>query len=511
MHQIKSFSETQLIKVFTIFGALLSIWIVYRQHGQIVNVDSALYLEVAKRFASGDIQGGMAIYNGPFFPALIAIVHKITGLDLQYSGHLLECIFFTIATYSLLQIVYLGKGDKLAIISAAALLFSSHYIVYTLRGILRDQGFWAFYLLGLLHFYKFFRYQRLSDALVWQISIIVASLFRIEAVTFLILLPLSFLSTNNYLKNFRAIAQAYSLCLVAIIGLIGFILSSNSNSSLVLGRFPEVYTRLTETYFQITQGLSQKAHLYGQLVLTRNMAPYALGGLLLTFAFAIIIKVINVAGWIAAGTATLMALKRKGTKDAELTRILIWAFCINLLIIFVILLNTYLMAGRYLIGLAFVLIILASFGLSDYLHQFNNSKWSNQGYKFKIVTLLIGVSVLFNFASTIIQRDLTDNYRQESVKWTKENLPATARVYYDEPRLRYYAGQDWDDENMEWGYIERKIKAQHRPYDFVVLHVGKEQIPSKVAFLNSINFEEVHTFKNRMGNEIVVLKNKAAQ
>ena len=91
--KIAALSEKNWMWLLTLSAILIAWRVMYIQQGWI-NDDSVLYFEVARLFAVGDYKAGLSYYNWPLYPALIAVLHLMTGYSLQFSAQLLNIVFF---------------------------------------------------------------------------------------------------------------------------------------------------------------------------------------------------------------------------------------------------------------------------------------------------------------------------------------------------------------------------------------------------------------------------------
>ena len=189
LHKLEKKSVAQLQFWIVLLSVLIATQVQYIQHGWI-NPDSVLYLEAAKFFSNGNWQAGFEVFPWPFYALCIALVNTITQLGVHFSAQLLNVLFFAIATYSYIQIIQLAGGKQKQMIAGALIWLSAQYMIGgVLEMLMRDQGFWAFFLLSIVFFIRFYQQHRLKDALLWQACIIVATLFRIEAILYLLFLP----------------------------------------------------------------------------------------------------------------------------------------------------------------------------------------------------------------------------------------------------------------------------------------------------------------------------------
>ncbi|HYD91138.1 MAG TPA: hypothetical protein VEA37_06570, partial [Flavobacterium sp.] len=187
--KVNLFQPQKLIWLITLIAGLLGCWVIYLEQGRIGD-DSVLYLEVARLLALGEWKQGVSLYNWPLYPALIALSHLLTGLSLQYSALLLSLSFYMLAVFIFCRLILESGGNRVTVISGAILLLSCGYITRDiLPVIMRDLGFWAFYLCSILFLLKFSRGNLFYHALLWQASAIIAMLFRVEGITYLLFLP----------------------------------------------------------------------------------------------------------------------------------------------------------------------------------------------------------------------------------------------------------------------------------------------------------------------------------
>lgn len=253
-------NENQLQWLFTFLSILVAWRVIYIQQGWI-NDDSVLYFEVARLFSIGEWKQGLALYNWPLYPVIIAVIHQATHIGIQRIAQVIDVLFFAITTYSYISLIRLAGGNKTTIFCGVALLFSTPYIVGdVLPMLLRDQGFWAFFLLCLTYFIKFYREPRFQTALLWQVAAIFAVLFRIEAITFLVLLPLV-LFTERKPHRIKTWIYANTLSLLAFLSITLIILLHPTAHLTDFGRLNDLVTVLQKSYINITHVVVEKSHI----------------------------------------------------------------------------------------------------------------------------------------------------------------------------------------------------------------------------------------------------------
>lgn len=194
-------TENKVIWLLTLIAGLIAWRVMYIQHGWI-NDDSTLYFEVAKRFSAGDWLLGFELYSWSFYSLLISTLHQIGNINLHLSAQILAVGFYCITAFCLSKLIQLAGGNKLTILCGCLLLFSSTYITGDVFAmLLRDQGFWAFFLASLVFFIRYFHDYRLQDAILWQISIIIATFIPCRRRCLRLFLTLHFADAALFLQD----------------------------------------------------------------------------------------------------------------------------------------------------------------------------------------------------------------------------------------------------------------------------------------------------------------------
>lgn len=504
--------NSRLIRLLVLTGMLLATWVILMQQGRINN-DATLYLEMAKRFSSGDTQGALSLYNWPAFPWLMAKVHQLTGLSVQYAAHLLGVIFFGIATWSFLSLIHESGGNRTTLLAGGVLLFSAPYIVGDiLPTILRDQGFWAFHLTSLLLFMRFYRSKTITHALLWQLSAALATLFRVEGAIFIVLLPLVLIWQPglNWRVRLTALGKAWSLTLLGAAGIVAILPTmAPLDRQRLLGRFPEIASYLYTLYQQLGGILSAKAQLYGENVLGGFLSEYAMLGLILTLIAVLAGKILGASTWLAIVLAGLPHRSGSPVPNRAARSILYWAAGINLLNLTGVLLVQFVLTGRYAIPLVFIVLVFASFTLAELYQLWRQSQFPSR--KQKVLCIGLVATLAFWAISNLLQLDSSRDYEQEAVAWIKQHAAKTARIYYDDARLRYYADAPWNGRLTDWSDLKIDLYMNSLFYDYLVLHI-KHKHPERQKFLaNFPQYRQIQRFTAKNGDIVLILSSEPSR
>jgi hypothetical protein len=443
-------SEENLILLMTLLSILIAWRIIHIQHGW-VNVDSLIYFESARLFSISEWKQGFSVFKWPLYSFLINVVHRLTQLSIQTSAQILDILFFAITTFSFTTLIKIAGGNKLTIICGTFLLLSSSYIVGSiLPMLLRDQGFWASFLTSLIFFIQFYRERKLRYAILWQVSAIIAMLFRIEAITFLACLPCLLLfqeevSLKQRITDFFIINIIPILTILLIIGALITIPSVTLSD---FGRLQEAITIFPRLVTDIAQSFTKKADIMGEQVLGYYFADYGLMGVILTLTGIITIKVIHIITWPVIGIYILSYINRckhsvtlRVCPDTQ--KIFYATVIIAIVNASVIIAQVFVLSNRYIIPIGFISLIFAAFGLTMLIQAIHTQSLKHFWQKiwFLIILLILTLSLIKN----ILPKRDGYNYEQEAVAYVKRlNIPIE-KIFLVSPRSNYYIEAPYKD------------------------------------------------------------------
>lgn len=489
----KQINEDRLMLAVTLLGAVLAWRINYIQHGW-VNVDSLIYFESARLFSIGEWKQAVTLFNWPLYSLLISTVHQLTKLDIQTSAQILDILFFTITTFSFTKLIQLAGGNKLTILCGAFLLFSSSYIVgNVLPMLLRDQGFWALFLSSLFFFIKFYRTQKIAYALLWQSAAIIAMLFRIEAITFLVCLPivLLFKCEHSLKEKFKQLTIINIIPIISLLLIIVALITIPSVTLSDFGRLQEVVTIFPRMMTDIAHMFIKKAHIMGEQVLGYYFSDYGLMGVILTLFGILTLKIINIISWPVIGIYSLSRFNQltrlQMSPDAK--KVFYTTAAIALLNAIIIIAQVFVLSNRYIISLGFISLIFAAFCLASLLRalrtQSTNSLWR------KVLLIIILLILGFSFIKNLLPKKEGYNFEQEAVTYIKRlNIP-NSKVFFVTSKSTFYAGANYEHRRSDhWQHTKNAIEdGSIYKYDYLMLYldVDKNLMEREKIFANRLH------------------------
>lgn len=509
LNYIDQLSVTKLYIPFILFGMLLAAQIQYIQHGWI-NPDTVLYFESAKLIVKGEWQAAVKVFNWPLYSICIAGVHKLTSLSIHTSAQVLSVIFFSITTTSFLKIIELAGGATRTMCTGALILFSSQYLVGgVLEMLMRDQGFWAFYLTSLVFFIQFYQSKTYTHAFLWQICAITATLFRIEAITFLVLLPIILLlnAHETWHQRIKHFIKCNFLNIVATISILTAIIIKGMRMS-QFGRLKEVFT--THLFTELTHQFFDKAQIMSDLVLGKYLEEFAIPGLTLTFIYIMISKAITASGFVNLGLAALAYRAKNQLLNLPAFQVLKAVAIIATMNMALIITKVFVLSGRYVVALGLIVMIIASFKLADLL-KYLNTALSTKDKKLKWLTIAILIFMLLGLVKNILPKSEGYNYLQDAASWVKQYNKENKPVFYDETRIRYYLDEPFTHNwGNNWKVVEKAIENESiKNYEILMISHSKKRSEQERFIAEKLpEYSEIKRFSQSKNKKSIVIYRK---
>lgn len=415
---------------YLLLALLIAIKVMANQHGWLNN-DSLLYFEQARLLAAREWSAAFQLFSWPLYAGLVAIIHTLSGLEIQTAAQCLNAACFVVFVAGFQQLLLVAGAKQRTLHWGVWLLFSTTYLVGDVLGmLLRDEGFWAAYTWGLVFWCRYAESHQLKHALAFQTCMVIATLFRIEAVAYLVAIPLlSFIAPAiDWRKKINRWLMANVLALTVIIILIMAIVSGVVEPQ-QLGRLQEVRSQITQLFTHRLDFIHQKADMLGQQVLGNLLDDYAKISLWSALLLITLLKTVKVAGY---PTLILLAWPKRawwGSINIHMQRLMALTLITGLVVSTVIILNTFVLSSRYVIASGIVMLCMAAFAISHF-----ERCWPRWVIRLWILIMaLMALNNVWNHRAIDLDRD--------AVNAVKKINAADSRVFYDTENARFYAKQ----------------------------------------------------------------------
>lgn len=495
--------DPRLITVLLSF--LLSIWAVHTQDA--INNDGIVYVEAAERMLRGDWAGAYALYNWPFYPWLIAKVSQGFNLRLEESAQLLDAAFMALLATTFVSLIQELGGDRRTQFFAAFVILSHPYLNEFRAEIFRDHGYWAFYLLAVLFFIRFYCQPGWGWGVCWGLTMILASLFRIEGIVLLLLLPtVVWLRAEISLKaRWIQFLIAHSVTLLMAIGLLVWVALDNNFRELA-GRLYEPLPRFTWTDIgsAFASQLEYKADRLASAILNRYSEEYALSAVMMTLLVIVLNQFIKTLSPLYTLLPLLSGLRSYFQPPSALRTLLVWLTLINVMIVFAFAVHFFFLASRHIVPLMLIALLVIPFILAG-LHDRWQSRHQQPLSRPWLMGLLVAILVYMSLDGLVSVGGASKVYIRQAGHWLADHVPLQARLYTNDRKLVYYSGRpiNWQ-QPPTWSIEEQLLKRRFwTDYDYLAVAISRKS-PQISTQLNKSLGPPVVVFKNRKKDSVLI-------
>ncbi len=475
----------------------------------VINPDAICYLYSADAMARGFFVATHLCNQAkwPFYSMLIFGLSHLTGFSSLTAAYLLDGFFSAISVVTFIAIISTLTLRARVIALSAIVILLAHQFNSLRVEIVRDHGFWAFYLLSLFFLLQYFNVNTAVTprrqgilyqwcyAMLWSISLVIAVLFRIEGIVFLVLLPwlVFFEKRTNKFTQLGHFLQLNLLTLLGLIALCGLILVHPEQ---FLGRLPEIQFQLSHGVMQMIQAFRHLAQALAMHVLNAFSARDANAIAIVMLLGWYCINVFTSVSLVYAGLILYAWWKKLANFPASKARI-IWAYVIiNVLITFVFLIDNLFLSKRYLMALSLVLMLWVPFALDNLIQQWRIRRWP----------LLLAIVLMGIYgASGIVSLGHSKHYLRDAGDWLAIHTDKRSKIYSNDFQVLYYSQHVGDaifKLDKTFADINQIMHDKWRQYDYLALRLNKSDLPQKKLILNEIRFLPISVFQNERGDQV---------
>jgi hypothetical protein len=433
--------------------------------GDTVNKDGVLYIEAARGYLDDGIRTAAKVYGWPGYSILIAEISRYTGLSLESGAYLINVILLLWIADSFLRLYFTLRSDQdPASYWLPPLILLGYPPLGDRLEIIRDWGFLAFSLWAIFHLvrYRCAAANDIRDALLWQLGVAGALLFRIEALVLALFVPLIFLWKR---ASWRTRMQGWFFSMSWVLPmLLGFLVL------LLTGKLPP--GKLTEIadygYYDpalVWKSFGQHAERIAAAMPNRFGAEYAkliLGtGLLATLLWLL---AANLGPLLLAITG--YGVHRFGLRHPPRFATIFWVAALASGTLLVFLAVQLVPVARYAL-LPSTLLLLSTARYAEHIFADRKERpWVNR------LCLLFLAALLLD--SLVVTADYRA-YLREVGGWVRENIPATAHLVANDPRIEFYAGRRMNPDRIQkLDELPQVLQRDDRP-EFLALRLTKPQ------------------------------------
>ncbi len=500
LNTIIKIAERHIYLTTTLLSLLVSIGLFASR--DIISRDAILYTEGAQAFLEHGFMASFKVWGWPFYSILLAIIHKITGFSFELSAY-----FLTIILETVISVTFVKLYSKVAFNDArlwVAMLFILTFATFNdyKADIWREYGFWAFGLIAIYQFVLYFQERKITNAILWQISICATTLFRVEGIVFVVLAPFYFLliSSNGLAEKIKNVVTLNSIFYSAGLLAVFVVLSSTQLQELILNNLPPQIVYLSPS--DIFGHFDLAADNFIKYVLPFDYSADYTHFMLASGLIAMLVyKLINNLTVVYFGIWLTGIYKGWINNKKELQIIYYFAF-LALLILLIFILSRLFVSTRYTVFLLLLIGLIFTQHL-DYLLSY----LSRQPRKIWLTVLLTFIS--FQFLDSVITTGAKKTPIKQSSEWLVQQIKPEDKIACNEKRFAYYSkhkcllSKKYLYKNYKRSDVKRLKKNNFRYLLLWVNHKNKKMLN---ALEEDNNLKLLKSFKNKKGDAGLVFQ-----
>lgn len=447
-----------------------------------VGKDAAFYLDIAQQASEHGITVAQERFNWPWFALLLAGTHKYLGVPLELAAYL-WCALFMAGTCALL-VASLRRAFPDAVPWLLLLVLALPAFNAFRNDILREQGFWFFSVLALWLALAWSERGGWLRAAAIHLAILGAALFRLEALMLLGAIALWRLPDMFSRAGWWRLLQ---LAALPLLGVVAAIIVLGVVGELSQGRV-EYYLRLLDPG-ALKAVFDAKTAALADAVFAKYMDDEAGSLLMGMILLAILLSFIKVCGPVA-----LVFLQRDSwsafSSYWQHYRLFACAVLIYVAVLVVFFLQEGFVNSRYVSYLNLLALPLLAFALVGFVRRF--PRLGN------VLAALLALQMLDN----VISLGAKKTHYVEAGHWLSQHATRDSVIYYDDPRIGYYAG---------FGYQTMKqpleqVLAEPQRYRYLLIEADGDE-PWLLQWLERHDLRVLVRFANRKDDAVLVISN----
>lgn len=482
---MQSVGPVRMAFVCSLLLSVVAVW-----NSPVLNRDGMFYVEWAQSIANhgyAEIRQSESWQFMAVLPTLIALTGALTRLGLEASAHLVDALLLAGACGLMVAIVR-RRLPEAAWAACLVVLAMPAYNEYR-NQVLREYGLWFF---SLLAFWLAMRWEesgRWREALGCQVAVLLAALFRLEALAYFpILMVWQFLAAQDGVRLRRALMIGCLPMAGAVLAGLLFV------SGLVAMPTRLAYFLEAANPLNKIQVIKEAAGRMSELVFKYKYSREEAGYILFFGLLSIIpMKFLKMSGIFIVPMVYAFAGRKLRAVLAQWQPLGL-LFLAHVLVLVAFVTHQFFLVGRYVALLNLLAVPVVAAGLLTLMRRF--PRWRGFVIALALLTMLANV-VSFSPRSTRII---------DAGNWLAANVSDPARVYVDNPRVGFYGGLGY----FRSGKLRQEVPtaaeafAQNR-FDLFVLEVSRKDQETE-GWLAANGFRIEKKFAGRGGDAVIIAR-----
>lgn len=400
------------------------------------NDDAYTYIKTAEIFLSDGLSAAYQHYEWASYSIMIGLL-GLTGIDLFTAGLVINSLLYGILVYSFLSIIKEIDDSKALLVMASITILVYPQLNEYRYLIIRDVGFWAFSVLALWQYLNFARSHSLISAFAFSCSLLLAAIFRAEAMAYLLLTPFALLFDPRYERSTctRLFLRLGGTALASIVvGLIFFAILGLNIPDLFV-EFISVYQSFIGSAFSPDEARSTEL---GRVLFSEHAAAYSQEYitvfLVAGFLTILLANLFNAIGGPYLIVLLLGFFRKHVQLRREILLPIIAYLLVNAVILFSFLFITRFLTSRYAMLFCILLVIFVPLIMLKILNQATGSKQ-------KSTRLLIAIFFTYCTFDSYLSFGESKDYVFDSIEWLAENTDEASGLITNNHAIAYFTGK----------------------------------------------------------------------
>ena len=468
------------------------------------NPDGVFYLVAAQAWIENGIGAALEIYWRPFYSILIGVFALLSGLSVLASAHVIDALFAATLLVAVQLLIRELGGDLRAqgVGLVLFLLWPSLDEYRTMIG--RDLGYWSGALLALVVLIRYARSGQLRLMVLFYSAVLVAMLFRPEAVVLLLLL-FTLAIRRGGREQVRAVMIAQAPLVIACLLLAMGALVSERISEFVAGLLHESLHEPLRLLDTVPARFVEMRDAFASRVLHAEFQDYAVIGLIAGLIAIVGAHFAAAISWPVL-LISLFGFRRESFEalDPHALRLAVWTIAIIIVMLCVFLIIRPVMQTRFLMLPGFIVLTLAPFAVAHVRRA------ATQRGRLKQYRWVAGVIVAYLIVDAWCLLQHSKNYLLDAADLVRQEAGTDGRVLSSDPRIAYLSGSSFDFKDLVDASQLEKLSPRRRRlleanYDYWAVHLRARR--GDVSGLLDVfpAWRELGRTANRKGDQVIVL------
>lgn len=488
------------------FSMIFSVWVIYND--EVINADGILYVEAARLFIEQGWSAGFNHFHWPFYTLLIAGLSKSLFIEIETAAYVLNTLLLGLLAFTFVRCARELGGDKKVTLAAAILLLTDVTLNEFRDLIVRDFGYLAFSFTAVYFLLLHRTEAQYRHAVGAGAAMLVATLFRVEGVVFLIFAPLAlFWQSAPLRERLRSCLLVWMpAAILAVVA--GVVAGTMLDTNVVAGdKLTESVSFLNNAWLSVTQGIGDKARILEATVLNHQSRDMGTQSVIAIIIMLTLSGIISATGVLKPALLVWGLSKERIRYKIKNLSIPAWLLILNAIILIGFFVGQFFLVSRYGLYFSLLIALLAAFPLAELLHINASSADARRLKMARSLRVILIIMLVYMLGDGLTSFSSDKGYIREAAEWLDVNAKQK-RILSNEEHMYYYTGRFMP--RNEFNPVFRTTMKGKIPeidvskYDYLVFKVGRKQQSYADKLTMWTGLQPVYKTSNKRNDMILI-------